>query len=72
MSRPLILISNDDGYYAKGINDLVEMVRDFGDVLVVAPDGARSGASLSITSSEPVRIKKIHEEDGLQIYSCTG
>ena len=72
MSRPLILISNDDGYYAKGINDLVEMVRDFGDVLVVAPDGARSGASLSITSREPVRIRKIHEEDGLQIYSCTG
>ena len=72
MSRPLILISNDDGYYAKGINDLVEMVRDYGDVLVVAPDGARSGASLSITSREPVRIRKIHEEDGLQIYSCTG
>ena len=40
--RPLILISNDDGYQAKGINSLVDMLRDMCDILVCAPDSARS------------------------------
>ena len=35
--RLLILISNDDGWETKGINRLVDMVRDLGDVLVCAP-----------------------------------
>ena len=35
--RPLILVSNDDGYQAKGINCLVGVLREFGDVVVVAP-----------------------------------
>ena len=72
MSKPLILISNDDGYDAKGINDLVEMVRKYGDIVVVAPDGGRSGAALSITSKEPVMVKLIKQEEGLTIYSCSG
>jgi hypothetical protein len=42
--RPLILISNDDGYQAKGINSLTDMVRDMGDVLV-APPTARAADS---------------------------
>lgn len=72
MDIPLILISNDDGYDAKGINDLVEMVRKYGDVFVVAPDGGRSGAALSITSKDPVTVKLIKEEEGLTVYSCSG
>lgn len=72
MTRPLILISNDDGYAAKGINDLIDMVHDLGDVIVVAPEGPRSGASLSITCHDPVRIKLISEQPGVSIYSCTG
>lgn len=52
--RPLILISNDDGYTAKGVNDLAEMASSFGDVIVVAPDKGRSGSAMAITSSEPV------------------
>ena len=71
-TRPLILISNDDGFDAKGINDLAEMVRDLGDVVIVAPDGGRSGAAVSITSGMPVRLKKISSEPGLEVYSCTG
>ena len=41
--RPLILVSNDDGYLAKGINCLVGVLREFGDVVVVAPHTGRSG-----------------------------
>ena len=70
--RPLILLSNDDGYQAKGINALVDMVRRFGDVFVVAPDSPRSGASMGITAHEPVRNRLIHEEPGLTIWSCSG
>lgn len=74
----LFLLSNDDGYQAKGINDLVEMLRPLADIVVVAPDSARSGASLSISAHTPVRNKLIKEEpshDGLgslTVWSCSG
>ena len=37
--RPLILISNDDGYKARGINFLADLLAPMADVLVMAPDG---------------------------------
>ncbi len=40
--RPLILISNDDGYQAKGIRSLTAMLEDIADIIVCAPDDARS------------------------------
>lgn len=70
--RPLILISNDDGYNAKGINFLAETVKEYGDVIIVAPDTPRSGASLSLTFDHPITNKLIREEPGLKIYSCSG
>lgn len=70
--RPLILISNDDGYQAKGINELIEMIRQFGDIFVVAPDSARSGSSMAITSTVPVKNKLIREEEGVTVWSCSG
>ena len=70
--RPLILISNDDGYEARGINCLVDMVRDLGDVIVCAPDGARSGYSCAFSSKEYLRLKKVREEEGLQVWTCSG
>ena len=41
--RPLILVSNDDGYSAKGINCLVKVLAEFGDVIAMAPHTGRSG-----------------------------
>ena len=41
--RPLILISNDDGYKARGVNFLAELLAPIADVIVMAPDGGRSG-----------------------------
>lgn len=40
IKRPLILVSNDDGYHAKGINCLVDMLRDMADIVVCAPESA--------------------------------
>ena len=41
--RPYLLISNDDGVDAPGINFLIEALRPYADMLVMAPDSARSG-----------------------------
>ena len=70
-NRPLILISNDDGYQAKGINELVKMVRGIGDIIVCAPDDKRSGMSRAF-SLTPLTLTKITEEPGLTVYSCSG
>ncbi len=45
----LFLITNDDGVHAKGLEALIEVVRPFGDVFVIAPDEGRSGMSHAIT-----------------------
>jgi 5'-nucleotidase len=57
LKTPLILITNDDGYQAAGIQALARAVATLGDVYVVAPDGARSGAAASISSATPVSIR---------------
>ena len=70
--KPLILISNDDGVDAEGIIRLTDSLRDLGEIVVFAPDGARSGMSCAITSAMPIRYDEIKREDGLTVYSCTG
>lgn len=70
--NPLILISNDDGYEAKGINCLIDMVKDYGDVLVCAPDGARSGMACAFTAGVPLTLTFRHKSDGVEVWSCNG
>ena len=70
--RPLILISNDDGYDAKGIRTLVDMVRDMGDIVVCAPDGPRSGQSCAFSVTTPLTLSQRHREPGVEIWSCSG
>ncbi len=69
--RPLILVSNDDGFEAKGINSLIEMIADLGDIIVCAPTGGRSGQSRAF-SMNVLTMQKISEKPGLAVYSCTG
>lgn len=69
---PHILVSNDDGIFAPGIACLVEMLRSFGEVTVVAPDGPRSGASSQITTSIPLTLTLMKEEKGVRTYRCSG
>ena len=58
-NKPLILITNDDGYAVAGIKALARTVADIADIYVVAPDGARSGAACAITSSVPVSYREL-------------
>lgn len=71
-SIPLILVTNDDGVDAKGIIELIACLRDLGEVVVMAPDGPRSGMSSAITSVVPIKYSTVKKEDGLTIYKCTG
>ncbi len=70
--KPLILITNDDGYQAKGIEALIDSVKDLGDIIVVAPDGPRSGMSSAITSLQPLRVYLISESQNIKVYATTG
>lgn len=70
--KPLILITNDDGFRAKGINELIKALRGRGELIVFAPDGPRSGMSSAITSLTPLKYDTVLQEDDLTIYSCNG
>lgn len=71
-TKPLILVSNDDGVTAKGINELIKYLRPLGDIVVMAPDSARSGSGCAITVTQPVHYALIKQEPGLRVYSCSG
>ena len=53
-----ILLSNDDGYFAPGLNILAEHLAKIADITVVAPERNRSGASNSLTLDRPLSVKK--------------
>ncbi|MBK5254864.1 MAG: 5'/3'-nucleotidase SurE [Vicinamibacteria bacterium] len=61
MSRPLILITNDDGYRAPGLLALRGAVSELGDVVVIAPDRERSACGQGITIKGPLTVEKIDE-----------
>ena len=72
--RPLILITNDDGIFAGGIQALAEVMVQFGDVIVVAPDKPQSGMGHAVTINDILRLKKVDfPVDGVQAaYSTSG
>ncbi len=53
-----ILISNDDGYLAPGINALADQLAGIAEIVVVAPDSNRSGSSNSLTLDRPLRVMR--------------
>jgi 5'/3'-nucleotidase len=66
-----ILISNDDGIYSPGIVALAKVASDFGQVRIVAPDVEQSSMSHAITSSRPLRYKRIRLGD-FEAYRVNG
>ena len=72
MSKPLILITNDDGYNAKGISALVNAVKNIADIIIVAPDRPQSGMGHAITVNEPIRCFELDFFGDVKAYSCSG
>lgn len=63
-----ILLSNDDGYLARGLRVLAEALAEHAEVTVVAPDRNRSGASNSLTLDTPLRVHQVDE----RVYFVNG
>jgi len=59
MERPLILLSNDDGYRAQGLRILADALRKFADVVVCAPEAEQSTTSHSLTLTRPLRLRAV-------------
>lgn len=59
MSRPLILVTNDDGILAPGLAALAEAVAPLGEVVVCAPETERSGSSHAITLHSHLRVDEV-------------
>ncbi|MDE6695763.1 MAG: 5'/3'-nucleotidase SurE [Muribaculaceae bacterium] len=73
MSKKLILVSNDDGYMAKGVRELIAMLAPYGEIIAVCPDQGRSGQSMALTFDAPLRIEEQKSPvSGTKLYSCNG
>jgi len=72
--RPLILVTNDDGITAKGIRTLTEVMCEYGEVVVVAPDSPQSGMGHAITIHLPLKVHKspVFEDLGVEAWECSG
>lgn len=70
--KPLILVTNDDGITSKGIATLVSVVKQIGEVVVVAPDSPNSGMGHAITVDSTLHIKKSPIFEGVESYECSG
>jgi 5'-nucleotidase len=71
--KPLILVTNDDGVTAPGIRHLIKIMKEFGEVVVVAPDSPQSGMGHAITITDNLYCDKIQTEgQDYEEYSCSG
>lgn len=64
----LILVTNDDGFFSRGIQILAESLKELGQVYIVAPDRDRSSVSHALTMHRPLRVDLIREN----CYSVNG
>lgn len=70
--KPIILVTNDDGITAPGLQALAEAMKAIGEVYVVAPDSPQSGMGHAITINKPLRLDKVHVFDGIESWQCSG
>ncbi len=68
----LILITNDDGIYAAGLKTLLEVMEEFGKVVLVSTTESMSGMSQAMTVKTPIRVKLLDENERHRIYTCSG
>ena len=67
LKKPLILLTNDDGFFSEGIESLFNRLKELGQIYIVAPDQEKSATSLSITLHHPLRIKKIQNKSKITL-----
>jgi len=72
MSKPTVLISNDDGVHAPGLLALKLSLEKIGNVFVLAPDHNWSASGHTKTMHKPLRVKPVQLDDGSQALACSG
>jgi 5'-nucleotidase len=71
IDKPLILVSNDDGYDSPGIMELAKSMSKLGDVIIAAPDRQMSAVSSALSVAKPLRVRKMKIND-FDVYSVNG
>ncbi|HLA82160.1 MAG TPA: 5'/3'-nucleotidase SurE [Thermoleophilia bacterium] len=71
-TRPLIVVTNDDGVGSPALVPLREVLAPLGDVRIVVPDQNRSGAARSITMHSPLWVEEMELADGSIAFSSDG
>ena len=70
--KKTILITNDDGMFAPGIQYLHSFIKDMGEIFIVAPDTGMSGMGHAVTIKTPLRINELPDLDGAKRYTTNG
>ena len=68
----MILLTNDDGIYAPGLWALYQELRQLGEVSVVAPESEQSAVGHAISLINPLRVKKVSLDGGVQGWAVSG
>ncbi len=68
----LILLTNDDGLYAAGLRTLLEVMEEFGKVVLISTTESMSGMSQALTVKTPLRVKLLEENEKHRIFACNG
>jgi len=68
----LILLTNDDGLYAGGLKTLLEVMEEFGKVVLISTAESMSGMSQALTVKAPLRVKMLEETEKHIVYICNG
>ncbi|MGP8049344.1 MAG: 5'/3'-nucleotidase SurE [Desulfobaccales bacterium] len=68
----MILLTNDDGIYAPGLWALYQELRQLGEVSVVAPESEQSAVGHAISLANPLRVKKVSLDGGVQGWAVSG
>ena len=68
----LIFVTNDDSFSARGFQVALDVAREFGRVIAVAPATPQSGRSQAFTMYDPLFLDEKQREEGLEVYSLSG
>jgi 5'-nucleotidase len=66
--KPVILLTNDDGFFSEGLELLARSLKAFAKIHIVAPDREKSATSLALSLHRPLRVKKVRKN----IYAIDG
>lgn len=72
MTKPNILLTNDDGISAPGLKSLAEALKDFADISIIAPDADASGSGVGITLKTPLRADPVAWSHGIKAWKVNG